>query len=180
MFIVTQQQGTRRNFLHFYMSHAKGTFYNFMSMWDCKISFVNPNPNGNMYFCLLGCYIYLESQSKNSCSVGIKSPKTCRSVRKCLRNRKQLLCKSCENFLFPFSGNVSNLWTFSLRSLCQFHLWNNDFVLEVYEFACLCVFFRLWLEKRPVISQSPVTQDRSCIWAPRYWHIFGKSKQVSC
>lgn len=68
----------------------------------------------------------------------------------------------------------------SLRSRCQFHLWNDDFVLELYEFACLRVFFRLWLEKRPVTSPSPATQDRSCIWAPRYWHIPGKSLFSLC
>lgn len=61
-----------------------------------------------------------------------------------------------------------NLWTFSLKSLCL-HSISEMMILSMSVRACM--FFRLWLEKRPVISQSPATQDRLYIWAPRYWYI---------
>lgn len=75
-------------------------------------------------------------------------------------------------FLFTVTANVQNLWTFSLKSLCL-HSTSEMMVLHfelMSECVYLYVFSRLWLEKRPVISQSPATQDRLYIWAPRYWH----------
>ena len=67
---------------------------------------------------------------------------------------------------------------FCFESLCLHSVYEMMILhFDIYECAYLCmyVFFRLWLEKRPVISQSPATQDRLCIWAPRYWHALWKS-----
>lgn len=85
MFIVTQQQGIKRNFLHFYVSHTERYFLyleNFMSVQERKIFVCKSEPKTeictSVNFAVI--YIYLESQSKNSCTVIIKSLQPWESV----------------------------------------------------------------------------------------------------